>query len=103
MANFTTPIRVAFGRYLQGFHRMLIADTPALAEYAARPFAKAAVWAPGRMVDQVDDMMGEAEGLQVFDQWVRDFAGHVAQKSVVAATADERAAATTTNKDKKVV
>lgn len=58
MANFTVPIKVAFGRYLHGFHRMLIADTPALAEYAARPFARAAVWAPGRMADQVDDMIG---------------------------------------------
>lgn len=57
MANFTDPIKAAFGRYLQGFHAMLIADTPALAEYAARPFAKSAVWAPGRMVDQVEEMI----------------------------------------------
>jgi hypothetical protein len=57
MANFTDPIKAAFGRYLHGFHRMLIADTPALAEYAERQFAKAAVWAPGRMIDQVEDML----------------------------------------------
>lgn len=57
MANFTEPIKSAFGRYLQGFHTMLIADTPAMAEYAARPFSKSAVWAPGRMIDQVEDML----------------------------------------------
>lgn len=57
MANFTDPIKAAFGRYLQSFYGQLVADTPALAEYAARGFAKSAVWAPGRMVDQVEDML----------------------------------------------
>jgi multimeric flavodoxin WrbA len=60
---------------------------------AGRPFAD----------DQADDMMREADALQAFDQWVRDFTGHVAQKGVVATKADERAAATTTNTDKKVI
>lgn len=57
MANFTDPIKIAFGQYLQGFHLQLIADTRALAEFAARDFSKAAVWAPGRMIDQVEDML----------------------------------------------
>lgn len=57
MANFTDPIKAAFGRYLQAFYDQLVADTPALAEYAARGFSKSAVWAPGRMVDQVEDML----------------------------------------------
>lgn len=57
MANFTDPIKAAFGRYLAGFYAQLVADTPALAEYAARGFSKAAVWAPGRMIDQVEDML----------------------------------------------
>ena len=57
MANFTDPIKAAFGRYLEKFYNQLVADTPALAEYAARGFAKSAVWAPGRMVDQVEDML----------------------------------------------
>lgn len=57
MANFTDPIKVAFGRYLQGFHAMLIADTPMLTEYAGRRFADSAVWAPDRMVDTVADMI----------------------------------------------
>lgn len=57
MANFTDPIKAAFGRYLKAFHAMLIADTPALGEYAGREFAKSAVWAPGRMIDQVEEMI----------------------------------------------
>lgn len=57
MANFTDPIKSAFGRYLEAFYDQLVADTPALAEYVARGFAKSAVWAPGRMVDQVEDML----------------------------------------------
>lgn len=59
MANFTNPIKAAFGHYLRGFHSMLVADTPALGEFASRRFAAggAAVWAPGRMVDQVAEMI----------------------------------------------
>lgn len=55
--SLTLPIEAAFGRYLQAFHAQLIADTPTLAEFAARPFAKASAWVPGRMVDQVEDML----------------------------------------------
>ena len=56
--NFTEPIQVAFGTYLEEwFENVLVADTPALAEYAGRAFKNAAVWAPGRMIDQVDDML----------------------------------------------
>jgi hypothetical protein len=57
MSNFTDPIKIAFGAYLRHFFDLLIADTPAMAEYAERPFAQAAVWAPGRMIDQVEDML----------------------------------------------
>lgn len=58
MANFTDPIKAAFGRYLGRFYtEHLVADTPALAEFRARGFAKSAVWAPGRMVDQVEEML----------------------------------------------
>lgn len=57
MSNFHLPIKAAFGRYLQGFHAMLIADTPAMREFAERPFAKSAVWAPGRMIDEVAEML----------------------------------------------
>ena len=54
---FTDPIKAAFGRYLQRFHAQLLADTPAMREFVARDFAQAAVWAPGRMVDQATDML----------------------------------------------
>lgn len=57
--NLTTPIREGFGRFLQAFHAQLVADTPALVEYAGRDFSRAAAWAPGRMVDSVDDMLNE--------------------------------------------
>lgn len=58
MANFTDPIKAAFGRYLGRFYSdYLVADTKALQEFRARGFAKSAVWAPGRMVDQVEDML----------------------------------------------
>lgn len=57
MANFTTPVKEAFGRYLERFYGQLVADTPAMVEYAARGFSKCAVWAPGRMIDQVEEML----------------------------------------------
>jgi hypothetical protein len=58
MENFTDPIKIGFGQYLHRFHQGLVAATPALSEYVARPFSKAAVWAPGRMIDQVEEMLG---------------------------------------------
>lgn len=57
MANFTDPIKAAFGRYLGGFYAQVIGDTPAVAEFAQRGFSRSAVWAPGRMVDQVEEML----------------------------------------------
>lgn len=57
MANFTNPIQVGFGQWLSRCRQQLVADTPALAEFVARDFAKAAVWAPGRMIDQVESML----------------------------------------------
>jgi hypothetical protein len=57
MSNFTDPIKAAFGRYMGDYYSQLIADTPALREFAGRGLAKSIVWAPGRMVDQVEEMM----------------------------------------------
>jgi hypothetical protein len=51
------PVRIGLGLYLQKFHAELSIDTPALAEFAARDFAKTLVMAPGRMIDQVGDML----------------------------------------------
>lgn len=57
MSNFTQPIKEAFGRYLQRFHRQIVGDTQFVSEFAARDYAKCAVWAPGRMIDQVEEMV----------------------------------------------
>ena len=57
MANFTNPVKEAFGRFLQDFHAQIIPDTKALAEFTTRDFSKSAVWAPGRMIDQVMEML----------------------------------------------
>ena len=57
MGNFTDPIKAGFGRYLAGFHQQLMGDTLGVREFAARPFGKAAVWAPGRMADSVEEML----------------------------------------------
>jgi len=58
MSNLTAPTRAGFVRWLERFYNEdLYANTPSLVEYAARGFPKCAVWAPGRMVDQVEDML----------------------------------------------
>lgn len=54
---FTDPVKAGLGRYLERFHAQLLADTPAMREFVARPFAKACAWAPGRMIDQATDML----------------------------------------------
>lgn len=51
------PVRIGLGLYLQRFHAELSIDTPALAEFAARDFAKTLVMAPGRMIDQAGAML----------------------------------------------
>ncbi|MGW8422809.1 hypothetical protein [Comamonas sp. HJ-2] len=57
MDNYSDIVKAALGRYLKGFHEQLLADTKATAEYAARPFSKAVMLAPGRMIDSVDAML----------------------------------------------
>lgn len=54
---FTDPVKAGLGRYLARFHAQLLADTPAMREFVARPFDKACAWAPGRMIDQANDML----------------------------------------------
>lgn len=57
MENFIDPIKVGFGHYLQRFHKGLFPVTAGLQEFSAREFSKSAVWAPGRMIDQVESML----------------------------------------------
>jgi hypothetical protein len=48
--------------------------------------------------DQADDMMGEAEALACFDEWVAAFVKQVTDKGQVAGTAEaEKGAKSTTN------
>jgi hypothetical protein len=52
------PVQVAFGEFLHEFYRQVAPTTVPLQEYAQRGFARSAVWAAGRMVDQADEMLG---------------------------------------------
>lgn len=54
-----TPLEIAFGGYMGRFYAQLNADTPAMAEYIKRGLSKSIVWAPGRMVDSVEEMLAE--------------------------------------------
>lgn len=54
---FFMPVKIGLGLYLKRYHEELSIDTPALSEFAARDFAKAAVFAPGRMIDQATKML----------------------------------------------
>ena len=51
------PPRMGFGVWLAGFHAQLVADTPAMREYRRRPFERAVVMAPGRMIDKAGEML----------------------------------------------
>lgn len=57
MSNFTQPIQEAFGLYLGRAYAAMVADTPGMEEFINRGFSKSAVWAPGRMIDQVEGML----------------------------------------------
>lgn len=51
------PVREGYAKWLGRFYEGLYPDTPALQEYVARGLSRSIVYAPGRMVDQVDDML----------------------------------------------
>jgi len=54
-----TPLEAGFGAYMGQFYAQLVADTPAMVEFIKRGLAKSIVWAPGRMVDSVEEMLNE--------------------------------------------
>ncbi|MEJ7804442.1 MAG: hypothetical protein WKG03_00760 [Telluria sp.] len=54
-----TPLEAGFGGYMSRFYVQLVADTPAMAEYIKRGLSKSVVWAPGRMIDSVEEMLAE--------------------------------------------
>lgn len=52
-----TPVKAALGRWLEQFHAQFDPDTQANEEWAQRQAPLAMVFAPGRMVDQVELML----------------------------------------------
>jgi hypothetical protein len=54
-----SALEQAFGQYLGRFYSGLVADTPQMKEYVARGLSKSIVYAPGRMVDKVEDVLNE--------------------------------------------
>lgn len=54
-----TPLELGLAAYMGRFKDALVADTPAMEEFVARSLAQSIVWAPGRMIDQVEEMLTE--------------------------------------------
>lgn len=52
-----TPIKAGLGGWLSDFYAQFYPDTPANIEWAKRGTSKAMAWAPGRMVDAVEEML----------------------------------------------
>lgn len=50
------PVKEAFGKYMRGYFETL-QDNARLSEYLSRPFERAVVMAPGRMVDAQEEML----------------------------------------------
>lgn len=53
----TIEVKSAFGAYVGEFYASLVPTTKPMHEFVARGLAKSCVWAPGRMIDQVEDMI----------------------------------------------
>lgn len=53
----TIAVKSAFGAYIGEFYASLVPTTKPMHEFVARGLAKSCVWAPGRMIDQIDEMI----------------------------------------------
>lgn len=51
------PVKIAFGEYLQGSYRDMVATTPTMKEFKSRGFAYCFAFAPSRMVDKAQEML----------------------------------------------
>lgn len=51
------PLKKAFSGYMREFYKRIYPDTPALQEYVERGLSRSVMWAAGRMVDAVTDML----------------------------------------------
>ncbi|MBY0475418.1 MAG: hypothetical protein K2Q13_10225 [Nitrosomonas sp.] len=52
------PVKKALGVYMGKYYASIIPTTKSLNEYIARGLPESIVWAPSRMVDTVEDMLG---------------------------------------------
>lgn len=52
------PVKAALGGFMQAFYSELAPTTKPLEEFTARGFAQCVAWAPGRMVDKAEEMLG---------------------------------------------
>ncbi|WMC11744.1 hypothetical protein PU634_05095 [Oceanimonas pelagia] len=52
------PVKAGLGGFMQDFYLGLVPTTRPLTEFTARGFAQCVAWAPGRMVDKAEDMLG---------------------------------------------
>jgi hypothetical protein len=50
-------VKVGLGEYLTKWKEFLVADTPGLQAYAARPLAESIIFVPGRLVDAAEEML----------------------------------------------
>lgn len=57
MTDHSLALKTAFGQYISRFYAGIYADTPALQAFVDRGLCKSVVWAPGRMIDSVEDML----------------------------------------------
>jgi len=53
----TIEVKQAFGTYIAEFYSSLVPTTKPMHEFVVRGLAKSCVWAPGRMIDQVEEMV----------------------------------------------
>lgn len=53
------PLKAAFGRYMYRFFKDLTPTTKPMVRYCEREFKHAVMLAPGRMIDQVDDLLNK--------------------------------------------
>lgn len=53
------PVKYAIGPFMHGYFSNLSATTKQIQKFTERPFHKAVVWAPTRMIDKVEEMFGK--------------------------------------------
>ena len=51
------PVKAAFGEFMGRFYASLVPTTKPMESYVQRGLAKSIAWAPGRMVDAVEEML----------------------------------------------